>query len=265
MSSNNTFNFKRFGLLFKQHFIHNTRLLLFATIAYVGVIFILLSIVQIGNDRMPHELDSFRGFLLGFVTVFGILYSGYSFPAFRNKESTINYLMVPASTIEKFLFELISRIGLILLLLPLLFWVTFHLQGYFFNLFSEASFAPIAFSEAIEIPVGEQVKGYYAWVKTMLVSLVVLGLVCAFTGSAMFNKQPLVKTLFSVATLVIFYSLVIYVAFEHFGITDYNPNESVWLIPADGVKAFKFFAILIIITNLVLLFVAYLKLKEKEV
>ena len=48
--SNNIFSRKRFSLLFKQHFIHNAQLLVFSTVAYIGVIFIVLSIVQVGEN-----------------------------------------------------------------------------------------------------------------------------------------------------------------------------------------------------------------------
>lgn len=99
--SNNIFNAKRFGLLFKQHFIHNGQFLVLSAVAYIGVIFIVLSFTQVGNELKPHDLNNFQGFLMAFVTVFGILYVGHSFPAFRSKESTIHYLMIPASVPEK--------------------------------------------------------------------------------------------------------------------------------------------------------------------
>jgi len=74
--SNNTFNGRRFGLLFRQHFIHNNKLLLYGAVAYIGVAFILLSMVQVGQQWTPHRMDSFIGFMLGFVGVFGLLYVG---------------------------------------------------------------------------------------------------------------------------------------------------------------------------------------------
>ena len=97
-------------LLWRQYFIQNTQLLLLATGAYIGVIFFILSIAQIGNDLLPHDLENFRGFMLAFVGIFGVVYIGHSFPALRSKERSINYLMVPASVAEKFLFELLRNL-----------------------------------------------------------------------------------------------------------------------------------------------------------
>lgn len=263
--SNNTFNFKRFSMLFKQHYIHNNKMLLFSSVAYIGVIFILLTLVQMGQDRIPHDVEMFRGFLIGFVVVFGILYAGYSFPAFRAKESTINYLMVPSSVLEKFLFELVSRIGVIFILLPLLFWITFHIQGYFFTLFTDLQFNPIGFADIMNITIPKEIQKSAFWFITLILSLVMLGFTLPFTGSAMFTKQPLVKTLFSIAIIMIFYAGCTYIALEPLGVAKYNPNESVLLIPDNEAGAFRFFGSAAILANVVMLFVAFRKLKEREV
>ncbi len=263
--SNNIFNLKRFIMLAKQHYIQNQKLLLFASVAYVGVIFLLLTIVQMGNDREPHDLEMFRGFIVGFVAVFGILYTGYSFPAFRSKESTINYLMLPSSVLEKFLFELITRLSIVVILLPGLFWLTFHFQGYFFNLFSPEKFESIGFGMATDLEFPDQIQEFQAWFMTMIIALVMLGFVLPFTGGVMFSKQPLVKTLFAVALIVIFYVAVTYILLEPMGFGEYEPNESMWLMPHSEKGAMQFFGTLAIIGNLVILFVAYRKLKEREV
>lgn len=263
--SSNTFNIKRFLMLFKQHYIHNSKMLVYASVAYIGVIFILLTIVQMSNDREPHNLDMFNGFLTGFVSVFGILYAGYAFPAFRSKESTINYLMVPASGLEKFLFELLSRLSVILFLLPFFFWMTFHFQGYFFNLFTATEFQSIGFNQVLDVNIPEDMKDMIFWFFTLIISIVMLGFVLPFTGASMFSKQPLVKTLFAIAVIVIFYAGFIYIAVEPLGIKEYNPNEKMWLFPNTGKDAIKYFGSAAVLTNLVMLFVAYRKLKEREV
>jgi hypothetical protein len=262
--SSNIFNGRRFALLFRQHFVHNSKLLLFSSVAYVGVVFTLLTVVQLGSELHPHDLGSFRGFMVAFVAIFGVLYTGYAFPAFRAKESTMNYLLLPSSALEKFAFEVISRIGIMLLLLPLLFWVTFNMQGYFFSLFSKIPFDSIGIHALVDIkiPGGVDSPG---WFMTMITGLALLLFVVPFTGAAMFSKQPLIKTLFAVAVIIIFYASVAYVAAEPMGLSKYNPGESMWLIPLNEHAAFRFFAIAVIIANAVMLFVAYRKLKEREV
>lgn len=247
-------------MLFRQHFIHNAQFLLLSTGAYIGVIFIVLSIAQAGNNLAPHRLDSFQGFLMGFVTVFGILYVGHSFPAFRAKESTISYLMMPASALEKFLFELVSRIGLILLMLPLLYWIIFHVQGYFFTMFTDEIFEPIGIQYLVKID-----DDVPALVYAITTGGILLALSLAFTGASMFTKQPLVKSLFAVAVIVGFYFGYSYIVVEHLGVGRYNPPKHMVLVPLTEQGALRAVAVALFVATLVMLFVAFRKLKEREV
>jgi hypothetical protein len=260
--SNNIFSRKRFSLLFKQHFIHNAQLLLLSTGAYVGVVFIVLSIVQVGNGLMPHDLSHFQAFLMAFVPIFAILYVGHSFPAFRSKESTINYLMNPASVLEKFAFEFVSRIGLILILLPLLFWCTFNLQGYIFSIFTTYTFESIGLQHTVILDVPPQ---YLSVLYALVTAGVLFVLSLAFAGSAMFDKQPLVKTLFSLAVVVMLFVGYSYVVVEHLGVGRYNPPDEMVLIPNDESEAMRAIAVALFGGAIVMLLVTYRKLKEREV
>jgi hypothetical protein len=231
-----------------------------STGAYIGVIFILLSIVQVSDDLRPHVLNTFQGFLIAFVTVFGLFYVGHSFPAFRSKESTIHYLMMPASVLEKFIFEFVSRIAIILLMLPLLYWVTFHLQGYFFTIISEAEFEPIGIQHLVKIDDDVPVLIYF-----LVTGGVLFALSLAFTGSAMFTKQPLVKSLFAVAMVVMFFAGYSYIVVINLGVGQYNPPDSMVLVPLKEDNALRAITIALFATTAVMLFVAFRKLKEREV
>jgi len=260
--SNNIFSWKRFQLLFKQHFIHNSQFLLLSSGAYIGVIFIVLSLAQVGNNLQPHRLDSFQGFLVAFITVFGILYVGHAFPAFRSKESTISYLMMPASVLEKFVFEFVSRIGIILVTLPLLYWVTFNLQGYFFTIFTDMVFEPIGAQYIVRL---DAPPDYQFVIYSLITGGVLLALSLAFTGAAMFTKQPLVKSLFALAVVVMFFVGYSYLVVVHLGVGRYNPPERMMLVPMQEDSALKAIAAAFFAASIVMLFVAYRKLKEREV
>ena len=109
-----------------------------------------------------------------------------------------------------------------------------------------------------------EVEGMF-WLSIMIGSMVLLGFVLAFTGAAMFSKQPLVKSLFSVAVIVMFYTGFTYIVVEPLGVGNYNPTDSMWLIPMKNKATFQFIGTALILTNIVMLFVAYRKLKEREV
>lgn len=248
-------------MLFKQHFIHNAQFLLLSTVAYVGVIFVVLSIAQMGNNLQPHRLEGFQGFLVAFVTVFGILYVGHSFPAFRSKETTIHYLMVPASILEKFVFEFLSRIGFALLTLPFLFWITFNLQGFFFQVLTADAFESVGIQHLVKLDVAD----YQFLIYALVTGGVFLALSLAFTGAAMFNRQPLVKSLFAVAIIVMFFVGYSYLIIEHVGVGQYHPPEHMILIPTHEEGALRAVSIALFAATAVMLFVAFRKLKEREV
>lgn len=247
-------------MLFRQHFIHNAQFLLLSTVAYTGVIFIVLSLTQLEDNLNPHGLNNFQGFLSGFVTVFGILYVGHSFPAFRSKEGTISYLMIPASALEKFVFEIVIRIGLIIITLPLLYWVTFHLQGYFFTMFTLKEFEPVGIQYLVKID-----ENVPPLVYSLVTGGILFALSLAFTGSAMFTKQPLVKSLFALAVVIMFFLGYSYIVIVHLGVGDYNPLGDMVLVPMQEHRALALVSIAFFAGSAVMLFVAFLKLKEREV
>ena len=176
----------------------------------------------------------------------------------------MTYLMVPASVPEKFVFEFISRIGIMLLVLPVLYWVTFHLQGYFFTIFTDYSFEAVGVQYLVKIN-DEPKADYLVWIYVISIAAVLLAFSLAFTGAAMFTKQPLVKTLFSVAVIVIFFFGYGYIVVEQLGVGTYQPPESMYLVPLDDATALKYVSALLILANMIMLFVAYRKLKEREV
>ena len=262
--SNNIFEGKRFLLLWKQHFIQNNQLLILASVAFMGVVFAILTLAQIGNELRPHDFENFGGTMLGFVGIAGVLYVGHSFPALRSKENTMVYLMIPGSVLEKFLFEYLSRVGIVFIFLPILFWTTFHLQGYFITLFTEHVFEPIGLS-AFSNKINLQDVDEAGWLSTMIITGVILGFTTAFAGSAMFSKQPLVKTLFALAMFAAFYSGFAYLVIEPLRVGMYDPPADMWLIPRDEVGVFRFFSSAFALGTIVMLFVAFRKLKEREV
>jgi hypothetical protein len=249
--------------LCRQQFIQHNQLFLLAIVAYVGVIIIALTIAQISNDLLPHNLDIFQGFLVAFVSIFGILFVGHSFPAFRSKERTITYLMIPGSTLEKLLSEFLIRIVIIVVALPVIYWITFHFQGYSFSIFTRYSFEPIGLQHVATIDIGDE--KYPGLIQTAIASGILLALLLAFTGSAMFSKQPLVKSLFAVAVILLFFGVYSYFVIVEFGLEQYRPPENMWLIPRNEGAVLTFLIAAFILSSVVMGYVAFRKLKEKEV
>ena len=107
-------------------------MLIISAVGYCGAVFLVLFLGQLANDKEAFGIGPFLSFMVAFVAVFGIIYVGYSFPAMRSKEKSFGYLTLPASALEKFVFEFLNRIVVVLIVLPLLYWIVFNLEGYFF-------------------------------------------------------------------------------------------------------------------------------------
>jgi hypothetical protein len=130
-------------------------------------------------------------------------------------------------------------------------------------MFADGIFQPIGLQYLVKIDMPD--PDYPFLIYTLITAAVLLALVLAFTGAAMFNKQPLVKSLFAVAVVVMFFFGYSYIVVEHLGVGRYNPPDTMFLIPFDETKVLRLISIALIITIVVMLFVAFRKLKEREI
>ena len=119
MQTNNLFTLQRFVLLCKQSFIINRKLIAISIAGFAGTLFLALIFFQFTAHFSYWNNKRYEAIFIFLFLSLGIIFSGLSFPAFRSKEKTMAYLMLPASASEKFVFELLTRIVLFLLVMPL--------------------------------------------------------------------------------------------------------------------------------------------------
>ena len=263
MKTSDTFNISRFGLLIKQHLIHNHRMLIISVVGFCGGLFMLLLIIQAMNE---FEAWTQNAFDTTFLTIFigsALLYTGTSFPGLRTREKSYGYLLNPASTLEKFLFELTSRIILFIILIPLMYWIVFNAEGYFLQaLHSKFQFVPRTFSQFPLVKVSENSPVPY-WIITMSCAFGLLIFTLPFTGTTVFTKYPLPKTLFAVAIIFFFHLFLVFFFLEILDFGSNGPRDGK-VLGMDAEGAIRFFTIYAVIANVVLLTAAYFKLKERE-
>src|SRR5690606_28088993 len=148
MNPSEIFSMRRFGLLVRQDFIHNYRLFAITLIGFCGSLFILFLMMQIANNLRPLTAEGFFETFLFISALAAILYTGTAFPGLRTREKSFSYLLNPASALEKFILEFVSRIILFLVIVPFLYWVIFHAEGYFLQLLNpEFDFTPLSFTD----------------------------------------------------------------------------------------------------------------------
>ena len=264
MQTNNSFSFQRLMLLFKRSLIINKKRFAIAISAFSGILFITLVLAQASANFSNWGEHAY---LSTFVSVFlslGISYAAFSFPAFRSKEKSMTYLMLPASSAEKFVFELLSRIVAFIILMPFLFWFIANLEGalvhyYYPELINYQFSFGKSLTESSKDPEFKQVM-------FLIIQMVLFGFIAAFTGASHFSKSPLFKTLLTFSIIIICYflfSLFLVKAFDLLqGLSTGNNG-----MHFRGSKeiAIIIFKIGFTLTNLTLLAVAWFSLKEKEV
>lgn len=265
-------NFKRFLKTLKYDLLLHGKIYLYALAALPLVLF-LYNYYHINNTSSFGSIDvnnvieyyrysegEFRN-NLGFMFFCSwVIVVGTAFPMLRKKQTTCNYLLLPASILEKFLTQLSIRFLVFPLLFILLYWVTFKLavHVYFmFEHFREVRVEVFTFSEAIP--------------KIFLnIEMIVFGGISffAFTGAAYFNKYAIFKTIITFLLISFTYYLFA-VAFSYIFIPNwvhgFEPNFFERKIIDDTSNINFVGSGLFVFSSLFLVFLAYFKLKEKEI
>jgi hypothetical protein len=128
--------------------------------------------------------------------------------------------------------------------------------------FTEENFESIAIQNLVELDVPPD---YQLIAYSLVTGGVLFVLSLAFTGAAMFAKQPLVKSLFAVAVFVAFFVGYSFIVITQFDIEDYNPPERMLFVPLQEETVLTSISIALFVGTAVMLFVAFRKLKEREV
>ena len=261
METNNSFSFQRFTLLCKQSFIINKKLIGISLGSFSGMLFLILFGNQSGAHFNQWENHDYLGTFVFLFFVLGIIYTSLSFPAFRSKEKSMAYLMLPASASEKFLFEFVNRIIVFILVMPLLFWLIANLEGSVVHYFvPELKNYTFSFGEAFS-EISKQPE-FNFWAKFAIIQGVLFVFITSFTGASYFSKSPLLKTMFAFSLIIAGYGFYVYLLIKGFDLQGIHVENNFFIKDKD--EAIVYLAIGATAINLCLLAMSWFKLKEKE-
>lgn len=261
METNNILSMHRILLLYKQYInLHSKNILITIGAAFFIIIGIhaFFHVQEFGTLHRGSVSNEYHGAIFSFV-FFGacLLWVGQAFSGFRSKEKTMEYLMLPASTFEKFLFEFINRIVVFLIVFPIIYWVATNIvTGIFHSQIPEYSDYRFSYSDL-----------FPTWKTRVLLLVASLGMLfftLPFTGATYFQKLSLVKTILSVALIFGFFTLMILLIVKGFNIKEYSPMDNKILFMKDEKDAQLAGIYAAVLGNLVILAIGYFKLKEKE-
>jgi len=260
MQTNNQFTMQRFVLLCKQSFIINKKMIGISLIGFVGILFLTLLFFQSVKHFVNWDQKSYEVTFFSFFFLLGIVFSGLSFPAFRSKEKSMTYLMLPASASEKYIFEFLVRVVLYIILMPLLFWLVANFEGavvhYFVPELTNHSF-PFIKQNSIHI---ENI----GWQDLAKLQAFLLVFVVCFTGASHFTKSPLMKTLFTISLIAMGYGLFTFLLLKGLNLESFHIESKRIFFIKNEHDGMVFLSILETVINLSLLAIAWFRLKEKE-
>jgi len=260
MQTNNQFTIQRFVLLSKQSFIINKKMIGIWLVGFVGILFLVLLFSQSSNDFVRWDNKSYE---VTFVTLFfplGIIFAGHSFPAFRSKERSMSYLMLPASASEKYIFEFLMRVVLYIILMPLIFWMVANFEGavvhYFVPNLVNYRFSFSGFNHS---HIDNE-----RWVSYAIAQGFLFIFIACFTGASHFTKSPIIKTMFTISLIAMGYGLFTLLLLKGLNLEAFHiENKRIFFIRNEH-DGMVFLAVFETVINLSLLAIAWFRLKEKE-
>jgi len=132
--TNNFFDIKRCYKAFRFDLILNSKKLLYGSIAMVLAMFF-IDFYALVVSYMEFRIGDYAGWST-FMFIIGLLIVvGTSFSMLRNKHSSIAFLMLPASVLEKFIVQFFLRIVVFSVLYIPVSWLVFKGAVLFYNVF----------------------------------------------------------------------------------------------------------------------------------
>lgn len=256
---NNTFSLNRFTKLFQQQYqLSGKSLMLAIASIFIGYTAVLL-VFTFNNSHISNvEWIPFFVILNGMIA---LSFAAYAFPAFRSKEKTFDYLLLPGSVMEKFTFNVLVRIIAPWIVLPVIFYISSRLA-------TELAlwYYPSSSIESVNLfGLLEQIDGRKTHLLTTTTVLtVLLHQSVLFAGATVFVKQPLIKTLVSLGIAAAITMLYFYLITTWAGV--FENNRMPWLAKYSNNTNGVYIAI--VIESLLLITTwayAFFKVKEKEI
>lgn len=263
MKQNKYFSPGRFAHLLRNDWLINQKTYLF-TLAGISIAsYALMYYAMITTKHVT--INQYTGFIVFYLVCIGFVI-GTAFPALTNQNKASRYLLMPGSTLEKYLVQFLIRILIFIPVALLIFWISAHLAKASLIPDPEIGFDPEAciadfsfkslFNRLYYKDIAPTILGIFSMYSLL------------FAGSATFKRFALPKTLIFFGVTVGIVSLV-FVVFSHLffpeSLKNTNITIPIYKINSDTENIKLFFFIVFGCSWLFFLPLAYFKLKEKEV
>ena len=256
MENIKSFSFKRILLLMQKTLYENAKSVIIGLTTVFGLFSFILIMSALNNGG--NSWDNLQSFYIAGLYIAGFFISGMAFSNFRNKEKTLSYLTLPASTLEKFISEWLLTTFVFIIGYTVIFYVFNFLLLILGNSFSFDVNIINVFNSDLLI---HNLPTYFIIQSIFL------------AGAATFKKSPFFKTIFASFLFAIFITIYLSVlayflkgTFESFSFNNNGMNmsgdtsysfENHWLIETAKIMYYY-------ISAPAFWLYTYFKLKEKE-
>jgi hypothetical protein len=138
---NQFFDIKRFSLLVSKHWADNKKRYALSVLAYLGLLMAWFVFTTVMGDDMRMSRDVQIGTYFFSLFVMGTLYASQYYRHLGSRAKGINFLLVPASTFEKFLCSLLYTVLLFFVVLTAAFYAIDFLMVTLSNAFIDTASA----------------------------------------------------------------------------------------------------------------------------
>ncbi len=186
----------------------------------------------------------------------GIIYIHKAFPMLRQKEEMLVFYLTPVSTLEKYIYECIEKIGLFILLFPLLLYVVGNLAAELV-LNVRSYFGHVSEIAPLSLNYSSQLFSPGASMQIMSALFLLFSLI--FVGTVLFRKYAGIK----IAALIGLYMFLSFKYSQYFAVE--NSWYALYIKTLElNTRRLVFSATMVIVALIVLLY-GYFRVKEKEV
>ncbi|OFX53020.1 MAG: hypothetical protein A2066_15040 [Bacteroidetes bacterium GWB2_41_8] len=263
MKQNKYFSPERFARLLRNDFLIHKKSYLFTLAGISIAAYALMYYAMITTKHVT--INQYTGFIVFYMVGLGVVI-GTAFPALTNQNKTSSFLLLPASTLEKYLVQFLIRIVIFIPVALLIFWICAHLAKASLIPNPEIGFDPelsisdFSFTSLFNLL-------YYKDIAPILLGIF-SGYSLLFAGSVYFKRFAIPKTLIFFGIIVGVVALSFKV-FSHFffpvSAANSTINHLIYKISSDTENIKLYFYIIFGCPWLFFLPLAYFKLKEKEV
>jgi len=279
MSLQKYFSAKRFYKCLKYDLVLNGKTYFFTLIGLM-VVLLIINLINLNSFDNFYSFSSnskyinfdtyffksyYRPVFIFFIIFGAILSAGTSFSALRSSNKSINYLLLPASILEKFLVQFLIRIPVFVMLFIPIYWLNFKFSYNFYSLFDTVS--ETVKSYGLLSPF--QPKNMDHIDLCLIVIAAVMSSLFAFVGATYFKKYALFKSVLTFALTALFMFLLM-VLFSHL-FYEHHANEffqiKLKMFPVyENFNSIEIYTITLFTgLSIFLLPLAYFKLKEREI